>query len=49
MIFIIIMRIYYCRHIVSFVTGLEIFVVTYVPADITTVPVVTYVAYALFF
>ena len=45
--FIIITSLYYCRRIVSFVTEVETFVVTYVPEYVTDAPVVTYVAYIL--
>ena len=45
--FIRVMSLYYCRHIVSFVTYVETFVVTDVPEYGTAVPSVTYVAYVL--
>ena len=45
--FIIIIRLYYCRCIVSFVTDAETSVVIDVTEDVTSVTVVTYVAYVL--
>ena len=45
--FIRIMSLYYCRRIVSFITDVETFIVTYVPGGVTALPVVTYVAYVL--
>ena len=45
--FIRIMSLYYCRHILSFVTDVETFSVTNVPEDAMAAPVLMCVAYVL--
>ena len=47
MIFIRMMRLYYCRRIVYFVTDIETFIVMDVPIYVTAITVVTYVVYFL--
>ena len=41
------MSLYYCRCVVSSVMDVDTFIVTSVPEDVTSVPVVMYVSYVL--